>query len=298
MNVRLALATVFVALAVHPAAAQPLTPDTAKVAVQVTDVTLDGRLTFSGSGFAPGESTAVTIEDDQGQVQGQLQPETAESDGQVYRTAVPVPTGLAPGAHTLRLTGVTSGRFGRATFDLRWQTPSVHLDVYTAKPAQTLAFTGTGFVPNETIDVSLGDQPLTSITADDRGRIERATIGIPSLTAGDYTVSFVGQSSRTPATVGLNIQGFRPWVVLDNYYVAPRSGVGFTGEDFVPGEAVAVYLNSTLTEPVAQATADSGGRIAAVNAVSAANLTGDNQLIFVGQQSQAELSLKFSVAAP
>ena len=115
MNVRLALATVFVALAVHPAAAQPLTPDTAKVAVQVSDVTLDGRLTFSGSGFAPGESTAVTIEDDQGQVQGGLRPETAESDGQVYRTAVPVPTGLAPGAHTLHLTGVTSGRFGRAT---------------------------------------------------------------------------------------------------------------------------------------------------------------------------------------
>jgi 5-hydroxyisourate hydrolase-like protein (transthyretin family) len=169
--------------------------------------------------------------------------------------------------------------------------------VYTAKPAQTLAFTGTGFVPNETIDVSLGDQPLTTITADDQGRILRATIGIPSLTAGDYTVSFVGQTSRTPVTVGLNIQGFRPWVVLDNYYVSPRSGVGFAGEDFVPGEAVAVYLNSTLSAPVAQATADSSGRIAAVNAVSAANLTGDNQLIFVGQQSQAQLILKFSVAA-
>jgi hypothetical protein len=298
MNLRLAIVTVFVALGVHHAAAQPLTPDTAQVSVQVTDVTLDRRLTFSGTGFAPGESTAVTVEDDQGQVQGQLQPETAESHGQVYRTAVPVPTGLAPGAHTLRLTGVTSGRFGRAKFDLRWQTPSVHLDVYTAKPAQTHAFTGTGFVPNETIDVSLGDQPLTTITADDQGRIPRATVGIPSLTVGDYTVSFVGQASRTPVTVGLNIQGFRPWVVLDNYYVSARSAVGFTGEDFVPGEAVEVYLNSTLSAPVAQATADTSGRIAAVNAVAAANLTGDNQLIFVGQQSQAELILKFSVAAP
>jgi 5-hydroxyisourate hydrolase-like protein (transthyretin family) len=298
MNIRIAIVAVFVAVGAHPAAAQSLTPDTAQVALQVTDVTLDGRLTFGGRGFAPGESTTVAVEDDQGRVQGQLEPLNAESDGQVYRTSVPVPAGLAPGAHTLRITGVTSGRFGRATFDLRWQTPSVHLDVYAGKPAQTLAFTGTGFVPNEAVDVSLGDQPLTTINADVEGRILRATISIPSLSAGDYTVLFVGQTSRTPVAVGLNIQGFRPWVVLHNYYVPPQSGVGFSGEDFVPGEAVAVYLNSTLSAPVVQTTADSSGRIAAANAVSAANLTGDNQLIFVGQQSQAQLSVKFSVAAP
>jgi hypothetical protein len=159
MNIRIAIVAVFVAVGAHPAAAQSLTPDTAQVALQVTDVTPDGRLTFSGRGFAPGESTTVAVEDDQGRVQGQLEPLNAESDGQVYRTSVPVPAGLAPGARTLRITGVTSGRFGRATFDLRWQTPSVHLDVYAGKPAQTLAFTGTGFVPNEAVDVSLGDQP-------------------------------------------------------------------------------------------------------------------------------------------
>jgi hypothetical protein len=81
-------------------------------------------------------------------------------------------------------------------------------------------------VPNEAVDVSLGDQPLTTITADVEGRILRATISIPSLSAGDYTVLFVGQTSRTPVAVGLNIQGFRPWVVLHNYYVSPQSGGG------------------------------------------------------------------------
>ena len=148
MKIYIAIVAILVALGSGPAAAQSLTPDTARVDLQITDVTLDGRLTFSGRGFAAGESTTITVEDDQGRVQAQLEPVNAESDGQVYRTSVAVPAGLAPGAHNLRVTGAASGRFGRAAFDLRWQTPSVHLDVYAGKPAQTLAFTGTGFVPN------------------------------------------------------------------------------------------------------------------------------------------------------
>jgi hypothetical protein len=216
MKIYRAFVVVLVALGSGPAAAQSLTSDTAQVELQVTEVTLDGRLTFSGRGFAPGESTTVTFEDDGGQVQAQLTPVNAESDGQVYRTSVAVPAGLAPGAHNLRVTGVTSGRFGRAAFDLRWQAPNVHLDVYAGKPAQTLAFTGAGFVPNEAVDVSLGTQALTTVTADAEGRIPRASVAVPFLSAGDYTVSFVGRTSGIPVTVGYNIQAFRPWVVLHN----------------------------------------------------------------------------------
>jgi hypothetical protein len=178
------------------------------------------------------------------------------------------------------------------------QSPSVHLDVTSAKPAQTLAFTGTGFEQNETVDVSLGDQSLTSATADDEGRIVHATLGLPVLSAGDYTLSFVGRTSQIPVVVSINIQGVRPWVVLSNYYVSQQSGVGFTGWDFVPGEMVAVYLNSTLSPPLVQLNADGGGRLSMATALTPVNLTGDNQLIFVGQQSQAELTATFTVAAP
>ena len=177
------------------------------------------------------------------------------------------------------------------------QTPSVHLELYSGKPAHTLTFTGTGFEPSEDVDVSLSEQSLATITADAEGRILHAGISIPLLSAGDYTVSFVGRTSRIPVAVGLNIQGFRPWVVLHNYYVSPQSGVGFNGEDFVPGETVSVYLNSTLGEPVVQVTADGDGRITMANALSPTNLTGDNRLIFVGQQSHAELTATFTVAA-
>jgi hypothetical protein len=107
----------------------------------------------------------------------------------------------------------------------------------------------------------------------------------------------VGRTSQSPASVGFNIQGFHPWVVLDNYYIAPRSDVGFRGEDFIPGELVQAYLNSRLSQPVAQVNADANGHFAVVNAFPLPDLTGDNVLIFVGQQSQTEVTATFAAAA-
>jgi hypothetical protein len=177
-------------------------------------------------------------------------------------------------------------------------TPNVFLDSYTGKPSETMTFGANGFAPNEPIDVSLGEQQLTTVNADALGDVVHGSAAIPNLGAGDYTLSFVGRTSQTRASVGFNIQGFRPWVVLRNYFVTAQQAVGFDGQDFIPGETIAVYLNSRLSAPVVQVNADGQGRIAMEGAVPAANLKGDNQLIFVGQQSQSELTTTFTVASP
>lgn len=283
-----------------PVSAQSGPPDSAQVALEASDVSLDGRLTYSGHGFAAGEQTSVTVEDDQGTVQAQLEPAHIESDGQFYVVSVPVPGGLAPGAHVLRVAGVDSGRFGRAAFTLHWQTPNVHLASYTGKATHTLSLAGSGFVPGEPVDMFLGDQtlsPVATISADGRGDITGENIAIPQLEAGDYQLTFKGHASQTPVSVGYNVQGFHPWVVLDNYYLPTQGAVGFNGQDFVPGEAIQVYLNSRLSAPIAQVTADGDGRFSMEQAFSVTDLKGDNQLIFVGQQSQTELTATFSVAA-
>ena len=275
--------------------------DTAQVAVEQANVTLDGRLTFSGRGFAAGETANITVEDDLGNVQAHLDSVNADGDGQINTLAVSVPSGLTPGPHTLHVTGLTSQRFGHAAFQLQWQPPSVHLDAYTGKPTHTFGFSGSGFVPGEQVDIFLGSQtsgPLATVAADSRGEITGHDLSIPLVNAGDYSLAFVGRSSNTPASVGFNVQGFHPWAVLDNYYIAPGKSVGFEGEDFVPGEIVQVYLNTRLSQPVAQATADAQGRLSVRNAFDLPDLTGNNQLIFVGQQSQTEVSATFAVAAP
>jgi hypothetical protein len=177
--------------------------------------------------------------------------------------------------------------------------PSIHLDSYTGKPTHSFSFSGNGFAAGESIDVYLGDQTassLATVTADGQGQIASQNLTIPGMPPGDYRLVLVGRTSQTPASVGFNIQGFHPWAVLDNYYIAPRAAVGFRGEDFVPGELVQVYLNSRLSAPVAQVTTDSNGHFAVNNAFSLPDLTGDNTLIFVGQQSQTEVTATFAAA--
>jgi hypothetical protein len=178
--------------------------------------------------------------------------------------------------------------------------PAVHLDSYTGKPTRSFSVSGSGFAPGESVDVCLVDQATTNlatVTADGRGDVASQNLTIPSLVPGNYRLVLVGQTSQTPASVGFNVQGFHPWVVLDNYYIAPRAGVGFRGEDFIPGEPVQVYLNTRLSPPVAQVTADSSGHFAVNNAFGLPDVTGDNALIFVGQQSQTEVTATFAAAA-
>jgi len=179
--------------------------------------------------------------------------------------------------------------------------PTVRLDTYTGKPSHTFNVSGAGFAPGEQVDVYLGAQatdPLCSISVDGQGDIEGRSTTIPRVTPGDYSLTFVGQTSMKPVSVGFNVQGFTPWAVLDNYYIAPGSGVGVHGEDFIPGEVVLVYLNTRLSQPVAQMTADTNGHFAVTNAFALPQVTGNNQLIFVGQQSQTEVTATFAAATP
>jgi hypothetical protein len=179
--------------------------------------------------------------------------------------------------------------------------PSVRLDTYTGKPTHTFSFNGAGFAPNEPVDIYLGSQnvgPLLTATADDRGELASHSVTIPMLPPGDYSLAFVGRTSQLPASVGFNVQGFRPWVVLDNYYIAPHASVGFDGEDFVPGELVQVFLNTLVSQPLAQVTADPDGHFAVQNAFALPDVADNNQLIFVGQQSQTQVTATFAAATP
>jgi len=139
---------------------------------------------------------------------------------------------------------------------------------------------------------------VATVTADGRGDISGRDMVIPPVSPGDYTLSFVGAGSPTPVSVGFNVQGFHPWTVLENYYVAPHTGVGLEGTDFVPGEVVQVFLNTRLSQPVAQITADGDGRFRTTNAFTLPDLSGNNELIFVGDQSQTEVTATFAAATP
>jgi len=269
------------------------------ILIRAPDITAGARLNFQGQGFDPGEQTTVTIEDARGTVESPLDPVTISKDGNLDEVSVVIPDGIGRGDHVLHVVGDTSGRSGRSKFTVRYITPKIMLDTYSVKSNHTFGFSGSGFAPNEPVDVrlgGLGGAPLASFPSDAQGNVTAQDVPLPLVQAGDYLLYFVGEQSQTPVSIGFNVQGFSPWVVLDTYAAAPYSAMGFTGQDFVPGEPVAVYLGKRTGQPLLRLAADAQGQFAVRSAFNLPDLPhGDQQLLFVGQQSGVEIVAKFVV---
>jgi hypothetical protein len=273
----------------------PLGTSPASVQLVAQDLTPNTQLKLMGVGFMGGEHLAVSVEDTQGQPYMQVTL-TAGDDGRLRETSLALPPQLAAGDYRLIVVGNMSHRTASVAFRMHVVPPTVVLDAYTAKPGQDIGFAGSGFIPGEEVTISLGTSPtpLARVQATDRGDVS-GHLGVPALPAGTYTLTLVGAVSQTPVSIGLNIQGFAPWVVLDRYALMPGQGVGFTGQGFAPGEPVLVYLNASHGNPALSVTADTSGRIVAQDTWTPTGISGRNVLTFIGQWSKATTTAEFMI---
>jgi dolichol-phosphate mannosyltransferase len=277
--------------------------------LQGTDLTPNVPLRFVGSGFLPNEALQVTIQNHAGQTQAQLAPTTADTTGQVDTTDA-MPANLAPGTYWLVVKGMSSHSKAQTSFQLHGIVPTVQLDTYTVKPKHDFGFAGSGFLAGELVEVRLetsghvSTHVLTTVSANAGGNIS-GRIQMPMLPEGNYSLIFAGQQSQTPAEVGFNIQGFHPWVELSTYAPTAHTRMGFTGKDFAPGEQVLVYLNEQpgpsqhagQGNAVARVQADSSGQFAVSASWEVPEMSGQNTLIFVGQQSGAVVTASFTIVS-
>ncbi len=283
-------------------------PGSATIQLQGDDLTSNVPLVFKGAGFRPGEEVIITVRTMLGQVVATLPPVIADKTGQFSIVSYSILSNLNPGYLTLRLEGASSHRWAQARFHLGRTAPLVQLDTYTIKPPGMVGFSGSGFLPDELVDVYLGkpgDVPGMTVRANAGGNIA-GRFPVPLLSQGNYTLFFVGHQSQTPGTASLNVQGFHPWVILDNYAPPVHSRLGFTGEDFVAGEEVMVYLSQPGSEYQSPGTNGSGkliehiqvdkdGRFAAPATWEVPGVAGKYELVFVGQQNGAVVTTPFTV---
>jgi hypothetical protein len=277
------------------AARTPQAASTASVLLAVQDLTPSSHLSVTASGFLGREQLAVTIEDPQGQPYEQVTL-IAGNDGSLRATPLALPPALASGSYRVVIVGSASHRTASAAFRMHDTPPTVALDTYTSAPGGMVGFAGSGFIPGEVVTVSLGASgaPLASMRATGEGAVT-GRVKIPALAPGTYSLTLVGSVSQTPVSVGFNIQGFAPWVVLNHYAVTPGQGVGFIGQGFAPSEPVLVYLNSPRGTPALQVIADPSGRIVVQDSWVPSGVTGPNELTFVGQWSHATTTAQFTV---
>jgi hypothetical protein len=178
-----------------------------------------------GSGFGPTEPVDIRLDAPTGQLLT-----TVSTDGSgAFTTGVPLPTPLTGGPHMFYGVGETSGIVGQGPFTV---IPDGTLNPAAVVAGDTTTFTGVGFVPQETVDVSFpGSDPVQAV-ADVTGTAV-ATLTAPPEPAPDGRVTAAAPSgTATPkyttkpgidtvdqcapyATVAVTITGFAPSEPVD-----------------------------------------------------------------------------------
>jgi large repetitive protein len=148
-------------------------------------------LTIFGSGFAVGETLTVRVN---GEVHATGQ---AMGNGN-YSISTHVP--YAPsGNHTITVRGDTSGAEASATIFVTPVYTRIHLGEYAGAPGTAIRFIGSGYIPNETVEIMTdrtGSTIVHSFTANSDGQFDNSGYIIPSdFTEGELTLTIVGRWS-------------------------------------------------------------------------------------------------------
>lgn len=201
----------------------------------------------TGAGFAPNES--VTISMGSATATG-----STDARGNLSATAIAIPLGLPGPTAGIIVTGNTSNVAASTELTLAPFPLDVTPSTWYTAPGTTVTFSGTGFSPNENVNVSLGGSTIAPITANATGGF-LSSITIPvTATTGNFV--FTGAESNASITMSITLAGFAPQVTPSTWYTGPGSNVTFSGIDFAAGETVTITLNNA---PAGSITVDAAG---------------------------------------
>ena len=209
-------------------------------------------ITVSGGGFAPGENVQIYF----------LNSSTpnastsADSKGNLVPIPVTVPNGQTNSSIKITATGMTSGQSAANFFFVQPFLPTLHLKTSANTPFASASLSGSGFAPNETVQINFAERMLTA-QADTKGAFSLNT-QIPNVQAKTYLITGIGQSSGSEADASLYIGAFYPSVTPSQFYLSPQSTLNFSGGGFAPNEQVSITAKNS-TGQLGLITADAKG---------------------------------------
>jgi streptogramin lyase len=161
---------------------------TASLSVTPPGGNFGSALTFTGSGFVPGEDVRIYVA---GVGSAVMASATADSSGS-FTAAARAPQS-ANGPRLFLGVGQSSRRLGAATFTMG---PHMAIDPDSGTPGSRVLVEGSGFGPLETVDIYWNGASLGSAAADVHGTFDGKatfTFTVPEGTSpGSYTVSATG----------------------------------------------------------------------------------------------------------
>jgi hypothetical protein len=195
--------------------------------------------TLSGTGFAPQEDISFDV----GGASSTVTARANEFGNFFLAGPFRAPTQIT-GPVPVSAIGSMSGARATAMITVGQLYPTVSPSDYYLLPAQNLEFRGSGFVPEETVDIRIGTTTLASVQANAFGNFVRSTVA-PARSGGvEYT--FTGRTSGAVAVLNLTVAGTYPVVSAENYYIAPGDGTYVRGSGYVANEPVTIQMNGAF----------------------------------------------------
>ncbi len=152
--------------------------------------------TFAGGGFAANEQITITFGQDLASAITPVTTVTSNSSGAFSID------GLVPfspsGNKTFKAVGSLSGAVSTTNFTIAPVYTSLNLGTYAGAPGTAIQFIGSGYFPNELINIttSRNSGTVTTFSADASGNFNNSSYIVPmTFTGGPLTVTTTGQNS-------------------------------------------------------------------------------------------------------
>lgn len=120
-----------------------------------------------------------------------------------------------------------------------WDYVFVQPDAYYKIQGSSIQFTGSHFMPGETVTISLPHTTVSTATADSSGNFTSSWITVP-YNIGQRVFTFTGNQSQIPFPVYVQVGSGSPWIELSSYYAPAGSSVTISGHQFGGNENVNV----------------------------------------------------------
>jgi hypothetical protein len=152
-----------------------------------------------GAGFKTREIVDVHLDTLSGPVIGTA---TADGSGVIKPVMLHLPSPLAGGTHSLLAVGRSSGAVAKATLTVGPNDPSS----FTIAAGDTYTYSGSGWVPNETVTVQFPGGSPTSAPADANGSVVIAAVSPPEPHDGGHLTITATSASLTVFFRGIPVQ--------------------------------------------------------------------------------------------
>jgi hypothetical protein len=246
-------------------------------------VTPNTSITIAGSGFAPSEGITLTV--------AGTATSTAATTTAMGTFSVPVVIPFSStGSASITASGNQSGAVGNVSVALAKFYPIATPSSWFVYPGGGVSFTGTGFVPNESVTVTTGTASSTQVTADAYGTVHTATTTVPYEATGSLITTLTGSLSQSPTSVSIAVGTLSPYLSADRYAATQGETVHVQGFSFAPGEVITVSAGSFATTTVA----DANGTTPFVPVVAPYS-TSSLKVTFTGASSKVSSSLSVSL---